>query len=94
MKVVFNKASGHAGAKRLCDLRSGEFGKVLAVDCEGTSRGRLLELGLLPGTRLQYLRKAPFGDPLVVELRGYALSLGQCDARNILVAPEAEDPPG
>lgn len=90
MKVVFNKASDAADGKRLCDLKAGEFAKVLAVDCEGSSRGRLLELGVLPGTRLRYVRKAPFGDPLVVELRGYALSVGKSDAKNIWVAPEAE----
>ena len=75
--------------KRLCDLRVGEVAAVSSVNCDGPSRGRLLELGLLPGTRLSYVRRAPLGDPLVVSLRGYELSLGKRDAQHILVVQES-----
>lgn len=72
--------------KRLSDLKPGEKAKILAVQCEQSSRGRLLELGLLPGTEVRFIRRAPLGDPLLVELRGYALSLGKRDATMIAVS--------
>ena len=36
---------------------------------------RLADLGFVPGTELQIVRRAPFGDPIEVEIRGYRLCL-------------------
>ena len=47
---------------------------------------RLREMGLLPGTRVKFLRWAPLGDPLEIELRGYKLSLRRHEAELIEVA--------
>ena len=46
---------------------------------------RLLEMGLLPGTRVQVVRVAPLGDPLELRLRNYCLSLRREDALRIEV---------
>ena len=48
---------------------------------------RLLELGLLPGTRIRVVRHAPLGDPIELCLRNYALSIGREEASNIDVEP-------
>ena len=50
---------------------------------------RLMEMGLLPGTRVEAIRRAPLGDPLKIRLRGYLLSLRLADAAEISLAPEA-----
>jgi Fe2+ transport system protein FeoA len=39
-----------------------------------------MEMGLLPGTEVTLERVAPLGDPLVVRVRGYALSLRKEEA--------------
>lgn len=92
MKVVFNNGPGRVvqgeAQRRLCDLLPGEKARVLEVNCDSRSRGRLLELGVLPGTELAFIRRAPLGDPLLVALRGYALSLGRADAEQITVCVE------
>jgi Fe2+ transport system protein FeoA len=48
-------------------------------------RRRLMELGIIPGTRVQVLRIAPFGDPLELCARGCHLSIRAADARQVAV---------
>jgi ferrous iron transport protein A len=46
---------------------------------------RLLELGLVPGTRISITRVAPLGDPLELRLRNYSLSIRRAEAAVIEV---------
>jgi ferrous iron transport protein A len=48
---------------------------------------RLREMGLVPGTRVQLVRRAPFGDPLEISVRGALVSLRQIEAETIEVTP-------
>ncbi len=50
-----------------------------------TLRRRLADLGLVPGTRVEVLRRAPLGGPIEVELRGYRLVLRRGEAAAICV---------
>ena len=43
-------------------------------------RHKLLAMGLTPGTRFTLSRVAPLGDPVEIQLRGYALSLRKDEA--------------
>ena len=45
-------------------------------------------MGLLPGTRIETVRRAPLGDPLKIRLRGYLLSLRLADAAHVQLVPE------
>jgi len=49
---------------------------------------RLGDLGFVPGTELLIVRRAPFGDPIELELRGYRLCLRaeQVEALRVLPA--------
>ena len=51
-----------------------------------------MEMGLLPGTPIEAIRKAPLGDPLEIRLRGYLLSLRLADAAQITLTPDAQQP--
>jgi len=46
---------------------------------------RLLEMGLTPGVAVRSLGRAPFGDPLELELRGYRLSIRRAEAARVAV---------
>lgn len=46
---------------------------------------RLLELGLLPGTEVVVVRRAPLGDPIELRLRDYSLSIRASDAQDVFV---------
>lgn len=58
---------------------------VQTVSGEPRLRRRLLELGLVPGVPVTLQRRAPLGDPLVVQVRGYDLSLRRVEAELIEV---------
>ncbi len=56
-------------------------------------RRRLMELGIIPGTRVQVLRVAPFGDPLELSARGCNLSIRAAEAREVQVAAARNEQP-
>jgi ferrous iron transport protein A len=49
---------------------------------------RLMELGLVPGTKVSVTRVAPLGDPLELRLRNYALSIRRTEALSIEVVEQ------
>jgi ferrous iron transport protein A len=48
---------------------------------------RLADLGFVPGTELRVVRRAPFGDPIELELRGYRLCLRAEQVETLRVLP-------
>jgi Fe2+ transport system protein FeoA len=64
-------------------LAIGESAVVARVACARPVARRLLEMGLLPGTRVTVVRVAPLGDPIELSLRGYALSIRRAEAMAI-----------
>ena len=56
---------------------------IAQVGGEGPLRCRLLDMGLIPGTRVMVTKVAPMGDPIELHLRGYTLSIRIEDAQKI-----------
>lgn len=48
---------------------------------------RLMEMGIIPGTEVKLLGRAPLGDPLEIEVRGYRLSIRQAEAARVEIEP-------
>ena len=69
-------------------LEIGKSGIILTVGGEGLLRCRLLDMGLIPKTKVTVQRIAPMGDPMEIRLRGYELTLRLEDAAKIEVQPE------
>ncbi len=80
----------HQGLRTLDQLPIGESAIVERVGCEQRVGYRLMEMGLLPGTRIEMVRRAPLGDPLEIRLRGYLLSLRSGDAAGVLLSPDGQ----
>ncbi len=72
----------------LVDLPLGQHAEIVSIDCERRLSRRLMEMGLLPGTRLRVVRVAPLGDPIEFRVRNYSLSLRRAEAAKITVRPE------
>jgi len=70
----------------LGDVPIGSTVLVTEVGGEGAFRRRLMELGVLPGTRVELVRVAPLGDPMELRVRGCSLSMRRDEARSIVVA--------
>lgn len=66
-------------------LPLGQDAVITAVGGEGALRCRLLDMGLIPKTRVRVEKVAPLGDPLELRVRGYSLSLRKEDAGKIEV---------
>ena len=75
-------------AERLLDaLKPGESGVIARLGGDQAIARRLMELGLVPGTPVQVVRRAPLGDPIELSVRGLHLSLRRSEASQIHVAP-------
>ncbi|MED9959354.1 MAG: FeoA family protein [Christensenellales bacterium] len=73
----------------LDELPVGRTAVIREVGGQGPLRLRLLDMGLIPRTRVTLQKVAPMGDPIEIRLRGYELTLRREDARHIVVETEA-----
>ena len=69
----------------LAHTRIGQVVTVEHVAGEGSFRRRLMELGLVPGTRVEVIGVAPLGDPLELLVRGGSLSIRRAEAEGVSV---------
>ena len=77
------------GARRLVKLRHGGAAEVLALlpGCIGSERSRLLDLGFVPGSRVEHELDSPFRGPVAYRVRGTLVALRPEQARQVLVRP-------
>ena len=71
--------------QKLSDLPMGATAVVHSLQSGLPSLTRLREFGLLPGVRVQLIRKAPLGDPMEISVRGSMLSVRKTEAEAIHV---------
>ncbi len=67
----------------LDQLKVGSSAIISAVDGNGALRCRLLDMGLIPHTRVTLQKVAPMGDPIEIQVRGFELTLRVDEARKI-----------
>ena len=70
----------------IAELRPGVAAVVQAVGGDRAFRRRLMEMGLVPGTRIRLVKVAPFGDPMEIELRHGRISIRRHEAALVAVA--------
>ena len=74
----------------LNELKVGESAVITSVGGEGALRCRLLDMGLIPRTRVTLQKVASMGDPIEIMVRGYELTLRVDDAKKIEVRAEED----
>lgn len=72
-------------ADSLDDVSVGTTVRVHDVSGGDAVAIRLLEMGVTPGVEIRLVGKAPFGDPLELELRGYRLSIRRQEAARVAI---------
>jgi Fe2+ transport system protein FeoA len=73
---------------RLSELKAGKKATITQIQETGPARRRLMDMGLVKGSRLQIICRAPLGDPIEIEIRDYKLTLRKREAENIFVTEE------
>ncbi len=59
--------------------------KVAKIGGKGAVRRRILDMGIVPGVEIRVIRKAPMGDPIEFEVKGYNLSMRKTEAELVNV---------
>ncbi len=72
--------------RQLRDLAVGCIGRVVGYEKAARGyKGKLLAMGLTPGTEFTVTRHAPLGDPVEILVRGFKLSLRKDEANSLFV---------
>lgn len=64
-------------------LETGAAARIKTINNQSTERRRLLDLGMLPGTRIENVMSSPLGDPIAYRVRGSVIALRREQARLI-----------
>lgn len=66
-------------------LKIGEYGSIKKVHASDKVKRRLLDLGIIPSTKIKVLYESPFHDPRAYSIRGAVIALRSEDAELIEV---------
>lgn len=71
--------------RTLWELSPKQSAYVLDVGGDQEMRRHLLDLGFVPGSQVTAIRRSPFGDPTVYEVRGTMIALRKEQASQIRI---------
>lgn len=69
----------------LDQLLPGQSGQILRIDGFDAIASRLREMGFVPGESVQYVRRAPLGDPVKCAIHGSRVAVRNGEARRVYV---------
>ncbi len=69
----------------LRNLKANEKARITSIKATGEMGRRLRDMGLIPGTELQVVGRAPLKDPVALRLRDFTLTLRNNEADCIMV---------
>ena len=64
----------------LAQLAVGDRAEVVRYHSDDDYTQNLMRLGLIPGTQLELVRRAPLGDPSEIRFRGFSLAIRPAEA--------------
>ncbi|QIB68989.1 ferrous iron transport protein A [Aminipila butyrica] len=70
----------------LNQLPIGKKASVIGLTSNGTTRRRMLDLGIIDGTEIEALYKSPSGNPIAYQIRGAVIALRSDASERILVS--------
>ena len=65
---------------KLNDINSGCRARIRCHHSKGAVRQRLLDLGFVPQTEIEVIRRAPLGDPIECRVANYKVALRKSEA--------------
>ena len=79
--------------ERKCGLNAldiGDSATVLLLENSGSIRRRLQDIGIVEGTEIECVLKAPSGDPSAYLIKGAVIAIRNDDSKKIFVRCEHE----
>lgn len=74
--------------KHMRRMRRNERGRILKVSAHGEMGRRIRDMGLVSGTDLRIIGRAPLEDPVAIRLKGFTLTLRDSEADYITCETE------
>lgn len=69
--------------KKLKDMKPGESGLIVTLHGSGNVKHRLIDMGLVHGTKIHVIKFAPLGDPVEIKVKNFELALRNSEASMI-----------
>ncbi len=69
----------------LDEMNPGCVCRISEVNLKGATGQRMMDMGFIPGTKVEVVRNAPLVDPVDLMLRGYHVSIRHHEARGVEV---------
>jgi ferrous iron transport protein A len=69
----------------LDEIRPGQECRIVRQNLGGATGQRLMDMGFMPGTKVEVIRNAPLVDPVDLLLRGYHVSIRHAEAKGVEV---------
>ncbi|MFW6387509.1 MAG: FeoA family protein [Thermodesulfobacteriota bacterium] len=69
----------------LRDLQLHDKARITAISADGELGRRIRDMGLVSGTEIEIVGRAPLKDPVAIRLRGFTLTLRNNEADHITV---------
>ena len=71
----------------ISELKISQSAVITSVGGQGRLRQHLLNMGLIPGSVVTLIGRAPLGGPLEISVKGYTLSLREDECEDIEISP-------
>ncbi|MDD2219857.1 MAG: FeoA family protein [Desulfoplanes sp.] len=75
----------------LRQLKVDQKASIVSVAARGELGRRIRDMGLVPGTEIMIIGRAPLKDPVAIRLKGFTMSLRNSEADHIMVETEEQD---
>lgn len=66
--------------KKLKYMKPGESGLIVTLHGSGNVKHRLIDMGLVHGTKIHVMKFAPLGDPVEIKVKNFELALRNSEA--------------
>jgi len=70
---------------RLSEAKIGKVYQIEKLEGTGFIRRRIIDMGLVPGTKIKVIGVAPLGDPINLVAKGYNLTIRKNEASMIII---------
>lgn len=84
------KTETECQSQTVADLAPGESATICAIKGPAHLRQRLMDMGIIEGSRVDVIRFAPLGDPVQIRVYDTNIALRRTEARMLMIIRDGE----